>query len=206
MSAPCVFVVDDDAGMRESLRFLLEGQGMAIETFASAGDFLASGATRKSGCAIVDVRMPGMTGLELQQRLSRENSPLVVVLMTGHADVPMAVQAMRAGAADFIEKPFSDELLLDSIQRAIDESERKAISKTNAAEITGKLKVLTPREREILGHLVLGRPHKVIGHELNISPRTVEVHRSRIMQKLGARNHAHLIRMMITAGPAATSR
>jgi two-component system response regulator FixJ len=199
-----VYVVDDDASMRESLRFLFEAQDVAAEFFASAREFLAAGGAAKAGCLVVDVRMPEMNGLELQQELAKQDSPLVVILMTGHGDVPMAVSAMRAGAFDFIEKPFADDVLLEGVRRALEQAkarDRQRVGKpAEAADVTRRLAALTPREREVLDHLVRGSPHKVIAHELKISPRTIEVHRARIMQKMEARNLAELVRLMLTGG------
>jgi two-component system response regulator FixJ len=205
MSDPArLFVVDDDQGMRESLRFLLESAGFAVETYASARAFLEAGGAGRSGCLVADVRMPEMNGLELQEKLAAVGSRLSVILMTGHADVPMAVGAMRAGAVDFIEKPFADEALLDSIGRALEKARARPVASAVAAEVAPRLATLTPREREVLDHLVRGSPHKVIAHALKISPRTIEVHRARIMRKMEARNLAHLVQIMLTggAGPA----
>ncbi|MBL8662021.1 MAG: response regulator [Candidatus Odyssella sp.] len=196
-----VFVVDDDQSMRESLRFLLEAAGFAVETFASARAFLDAGGAAKSGCLVADVRMPEMNGLALQEKLAADGSRLPVILMTGHADVPMAVSAMRAGAADFIEKPFADEALIASIRRALaraPERERPAAPAAVPAEVAERMARLTPREREVLDHLVRGSQHKVIAHELGISPRTIEVHRAHIMQKMEARNLAHLVRLVLS--------
>ncbi|MCW5772985.1 MAG: response regulator [Rhodospirillaceae bacterium] len=201
---PTVFVVDDDAGMRDSLRFLFEAEELPAEFFASAKAFLAAGAAGRIGCLLADVRMPDMTGLELQEELKRLNSPLSVILMTGHADVPMAVNAMRAGAFDFIEKPFADAALLASVRRALEQARARPLpapaTSAQSAAVASRLGQLTPREREVLNHLVHGSPHKVIAHALGISPRTVEVHRARIMSKLEARNLAHLVEMMLTSG------
>lgn len=202
-----VYVVDDDPGMRESLRFLLDAEGIDAEIYASARDFLAAGGARHSGCLVADVRMPDMTGIELQEELARLKSQLAVILMTGHADVPMAVKAMRAGAFDFLEKPFADNALVESLRRALAQAgaqpPRPATDPAKAAAMSARLAELTPREREVLDHLVLGSPHKVIAHALGISPRTIEVHRARIMQKLEARNLAHLVEMMLTGGARA---
>jgi two-component system response regulator FixJ len=199
-----VYVVDDDAGMRDSLRFLFEAERIDAEFYASAQAFLKAGAAGKAGCLLADVRMPDMTGLELQEKLVGLKSPLTVILMTGHADVPMAVRAMRAGALDFIEKPFADDALLDSVRRALAQARvgtpQPVADPAKAEAMAARLALLTPREREVLDHLVLGSPHKVIAHALNISPRTIEVHRARIMQKLEARNLAHLVEMMLTSG------
>jgi two-component system response regulator FixJ len=207
MSEPArVFVVDDDQGMRESLRFLLESAGFAVETSASAPAVLEAGGAGKSGCLVTDVRKPEMNGLELQEQLAAEGSRLSVILMTGHADVPMAVGAMRAGASDFIEKPFSDVALIDSIRRALEKARARERAAPAAADLERRLATLTPREREVLDHLVRGSQHKVIAHALKISPRTIEVHRARIMQKMEARNLAHLVQIMLTGGPGVGDR
>jgi two-component system response regulator FixJ len=196
MSEPRIFVVDDDPGMRESLRFLFEAQGLEAAIFASAREFLAAGGAGKTGCLVADVRMPEMNGLELQQHLAAEGSRLSVILMTGHADVPMAVGAMRAGAFD---------ALLGSVHRALAKARARegAMPAAAPAEVARRIAALTPREREVLDHLVRGSPHKVIAHALKISPRTIEVHRARIMQKMEARNLAHLVQLMLTGGPGA---
>ncbi|HVO15789.1 MAG TPA: response regulator FixJ [Alphaproteobacteria bacterium] len=198
--AETVCVVDDDPGMRDSLSFLLESRGYPVRAFASAQEFLKSDESRGTGCLIADVRMPDMTGLELQERLAQQGSRLRVVIITGHADVAMAVGAMKAGAVDFIEKPFNDDVLVDSVERALEQSRRILTRSENSAELGDRLETLTAREREVLDHLVTGSPHKVIAHALNISPRTIEVHRARIMQKLGARNLADLVRMTMAGG------
>ena len=205
-----VYVVDDDPGMRESLRFLLEAQRIDAEVFGSARAFLDVGGAAKSGCLVVDVRMPDMNGLELQQHLAKLGSRLAVILMTGYGDVPMAVNAMRAGAFDFLEKPFADDALIGSVRRALAhaqaQSRERAARPADAADVARRLGLLTPREREVLDHLVLGSPHKVIAHALEISPRTVEVHRARIMQKMEARNLAHLVQLMLTGGQGTGGR
>jgi two-component system response regulator FixJ len=199
-----VYVVDDDDSMRESLRFLFEAQDVEAEFFSGAREFLAAGGAAKSGCLVADVRMPEMNGLELQQELAKKGSRLAVILMTGHGDVPMAVSAMRAGAFDFIEKPFADGALLDSVRRALEQAGKRsqpgAARPAEVADVARRIALLTPREREVLDHLVRGSPHKVIAHELKISPRTIEVHRARIMQKMEARNLAELVRLMLTGG------
>lgn len=194
-----VFVVDDDASMRDSLRFMLEGAGHRVQTFDSGRAFLAGAAVDRPGCVVTDVRMPEMSGIELQAELKRRGSPLKIIVITGNADVPMAVLAMKAGAADFIEKPFETEAMLDAIARAIAPPPTPAPA-AGSAEVAARLDRLTPRERDLLEPLVRGQPHKVIAHALGISPRTVEVHRSRIMQKLEARNHADLIRLLLDQG------
>jgi two-component system response regulator FixJ len=205
-----VYVVDDDPGIRDSLQFLFESQNMSVEVFASAREFLAAGGARRTGCVVADVRMPDMTGLELQEELARAKSALAVILITGHADVPMAVRAMRAGAFDFLEKPIADDALFNSVRRALaaqkEPAPRSLADPDRIAAITARLALLTPREREVLDHIVQGGPHKVIAHALKISPRTIEVHRARIMQKLEARNLAHLVEMVLTSGAKAPGK
>ena len=192
-----VYVVDDDPGMRESLRFLLESRGYTVRIYDTAQAFLRSNQYSEGGCLIVDVRMPDMTGLELQQRLAQGSAPLRVIVITGYGDVAMAVGAMKAGAVDFIQKPFSDDALLESVERALEQSRRLSLREESSNEADIRLRTLTRREREVLDHLATGSPHKVIARELNISPRTVEVHRARIMQKLGARSLADLVRIAL---------
>ena len=192
----CVYIIDDDPGQRESLGFLLEAHGFRVETFDCARGFLdiAAGA---EGCVVVDVQMPDMTGLELQERLAAEAPRLGLVVITGHADVAMAVTAMKAGAVDFIEKPVVEAVLVESIRRALAHNVEARRENAARTDLRQRLDSLTPREHEVLEHLVTGSPHKVIGHALDISPRTIEVHRARIMQKLGARNLADLVRLAL---------
>ena len=198
MSDPArVFVVDDDRGMRDSLRFLLESAGFAVETYASARAFLDAGGAGKSGCLLTDVRMPEMNGLELQEKLAAESSRLSVILMTGHADVPMAVQAMKAGAIDFIEKPFAEDVLFEAVARATGELQKRPKGEDDLAAIRQRLALLSDRERQVLTGLVAGLPNKTIGYDLEISPRTVEVHRANVMAKMQARSLPELVRMVI---------
>ena len=193
-----VYIVDDDSAVRDSLRMLLESAGHAVRDFDAARAFL-SDADMDGGCLIVDIRMPGMSGLELQEELVRRNVSLPVIVITGHGDVPLAVRAMTAGAVDFIEKPFNDQRMLDSVARAlqIGHQKRNRAGETQAAR--GLLVLLTPREREVFDQLVKGRPNKIVAHELGISPRTVEIHRSNIMDKLLARNLSDLVRTALAA-------
>jgi two-component system response regulator FixJ len=193
-----VFVVDDDPDVRDSLSLLLEASGYAVQSFDSALALLQSAAPNTPGCLIVDVRMPNMSGLELQQNLVTRNSPLAVVVMTGHGDIPLAVQAMKAGAVDFLEKPLDESALLDSVARAL----RSASQATHDAEATQmteqRMALLTEREKQVLDLIVAGKANKVIAYELSISPRTVEIHRSRVMTKMNARNLAELVRMVLS--------
>ncbi|MGC9952747.1 MAG: response regulator FixJ [Rhizomicrobium sp.] len=193
-----VFVVDDEPGIRDSLAMLLESSGHAAKCYESAAAFLASEAPKARGCLIVDVQMPDMNGLQLQNELAARRSPLTVIIMTGHGDIPIAVQAMKAGALDFLEKPFDENVLLDSVRRALD----RASSAGNQAEIVKdtqtRLAQLTDRERQVLDLIVAGKANKVIAYELSISPRTVEIHRSRVMEKMGAGNLADLVRKVLS--------
>jgi two-component system response regulator FixJ len=193
-----VFVVDDDAAIRDSLRLMLETAGYAVRDFASAQSFL-SDPDQRGGCLIVDIRMPGMGGLELQEELVRRKANIPVIVMTGHADVPLAVRAMRAGAIDFVEKPFDQERMLQSVSDALAAGERAQSRAAEAKEARDLLSQLTPREREILDQLVMGHANKVVAHQLGISPRTVEIHRASIMEKLHARNLSNVVRTALAA-------
>jgi two-component system, LuxR family, response regulator FixJ len=207
---PVVFVVDDDEAVRDSLAVMLEAEGLAVEAFASGRALLEALAPGgRAGCVVADVRMPDMDGLELLERLMARDGGgggrLPVIIMTGHGDVPMAVRAMKAGAVDFIEKPFTPELILATVRRHLEPPGDAARGGAPGGEGDGvarRLEQLTPREREVLEQLVIGRQKKVIAHELDISPRTVEIHRARVMEKMGARSLSHLVRMALAAGIA----
>jgi len=199
MSAPVIFVVDDDDDVRESMRTLLEASGFAAEAFASAGNFLASAWEGRTGCLIADVRMPDMDGLELQEELSRRKAALPVIIMTGHGDVPLAVRAMKAGAIDFLEKPVDDGLLVESIRRALDSAQTSASASAEVQEVLSRIAELTDRERQVMDLMAAGRPNKIIAYELDISPRTVEIHRARVMEKMKAKSLAELVRMVVGA-------
>ena len=202
MTADTIFVVDDDAAVRESLRMSLKLKGYDVEIFESAGAFLASGADSRSGCLVTDIRMPDMDGLELQEELVRRKSALPVIVITGHGDVPLAVRAMRAGAVDFLEKPFDREALLSAIARALEVGSRAAAASGDAREIHERIALLTPREREVFDLVVAGKQSKVIAHELGASTRTIEVHRGRMMNKLQVQCLQDLVRLAISAGIA----
>jgi two-component system response regulator FixJ len=189
-----VFVVDDDDAVRDSLQLLLESAGMTVEAFASPLEFLKSSAPGRPGCLLIDVRMPEMSGIEVQENLAAANRQLPVIVMTGHADVPLAVRAMKAGAVDFIEKPFDDEVIIETVRRALE------LRPAANPEIAQRLASLTPREREVLEGLVAGRANKVIAFDLDISARTVEIYRANMMTKTGARNMAELMRIALAAG------
>ena len=195
-----IFIVDDDEAVRESLALLLEASGYRVAAYASGEAFLAALKRGSEGCLLVDVRMPGIGGLEVQEELARRDSAVPAIVMTGHGDVPLAVRAMRAGAADFIEKPFSDETILASIERALRQGEAQRQDRARNAEVLAHAERLTEREREVLDELVAGHPNKVIAHHLSISPRTVEIHRARVMEKMQARSLSELVRMALSAG------
>ena len=195
-----VYVVDDDDAVRESLAALLEAKSYTVRTFALARDFLGAAPTLRPGCLVTDIRMPEMDGFELQQRLSERafNFPLIVI--TGHGDVPLAVRAMKVGAVDFIEKPFAAEAILASVEAALARLARTGADDPLAAAAASRLALLSPREREVLQGLLSGLPNKSIAYDLAISPRTVEIHRARVMDKMGARSLSELIRMSLAAG------
>lgn len=193
-----VFVVDDDADVRDSLALLLEASGYQVQHYESAIALLGSEAPATPGCLVVDIRMPEMDGLQLQEELVKRASPLAVVVMTGHGDVPLAVRAMRAGAVDFLEKPLDETGLLESVARALQHAAQASHNAEATHEIEDRLAQLTQREKEVLDLIVAGRANKVIAYELSISPRTVEIHRSRVMEKMRARNLAELVRMVLS--------
>ncbi len=197
---PCVFVVDDDDALRDSLVLSLRLARHHVEAFPSATAFLASAAPGARGCLVTDIRMPDMDGLALQEELSRRGSLLAVVVITGHGDVPLAVRAMRAGAVDFLEKPFAREVLLAAVARALEAGDRAARAAVETHAIHARLDRLTPREREVFDRVASGLQSKVIAHQLGTSPRTVEVHRARIMSKLEAQSVQDLVRMALAAG------
>ena len=197
---PTIFIIDDDAAVRDALKLLLRSVGQAVETFGSAPEFLDAYSEDRPGCLVLDIRMPGMSGLELQQKLNEKHSILPIIFITGHGDVPMAVEAMQAGAVDFIQKPFRDQDLIDRINQALekDGSNRAALGERN--DIRRRLETLTPREREVLDLVVHGKANKVIAGDLKLSQRTVEIHRARVMEKMQASSLAHLVRMVLEVG------
>ena len=194
-----VFVVDDDDAVRDSMVLSLRVAGHKVEAFTSAKAFLDSEAPNRNGCLVTDIRMPEMDGLELQEELVRRGAKLAVVMVTGHGDVPLAVRAMKAGALDFLEKPFPREMLLASVARAL-ETAAKPGTDARAQEVREKLKSLTPREREVFALVVAGKQSKVVAYELGASPRTIEVHRARMMKKMEAQNLQDLVRMALALG------
>ena len=196
-SEPTVFIVDDDQEVREAIQLLMESVGVTAVSFASAQAYLEQLDCDRPGCLILDVRMKGMSGLDLQERLAQEPLHPPIIIITGHGDVPMAVRAVKAGAVDFIEKPFNDQTLLDAVHRAFDQDARNRGQALRIADIQERLARLTPREREILDQVIGGKRNKVIAADLGISQSTVEAHRARVMEKLEARSLSDLMRMMM---------
>jgi FixJ family two-component response regulator len=194
-----VFVVDDDEAVRSSLRLLLKSLGIPAVTHGSASEFLAAYDAEQPGCIILDVRMPGMSGLELQDELNRLGAIIPVIFITGHGDVPMAVEAMQHGAVDFLQKPFSDKDLTDRIQRAIAADNRNRMLLGQKDRVRAHLAALTRREMQVLQLVTLGKSNKVIAGDLGVSQRTVEIHRAHLMEKMGATSLAHLVRMTMIA-------
>jgi two-component system, LuxR family, response regulator FixJ len=202
MARSMVLVVDDDTAIRDSLSALLESAGHAVKAYPSARTLL-NDRILVGSCLLADVRMPEMDGLELQEEIGRRGIELPVIIMTGHGDVPLAVRAMKAGAVDFIEKPFGDEHLLDCIDRALRIGEQKQGKTAEFRAAQELIALLTPRERHVLDQLVAGRSNKIAAYELGISPRTIEIHRAHIMDKMNARSLSDLVRIAIAASPAA---
>jgi len=195
-----VFVIDDDPAVRESLQWLIESVGLSVETYATAQEFLDAFDRGRPGCLVLDVRMPGISGLDLQDQLASQQVRIPVIIITGHADVPMAVRAMKAGVVDFIEKPFSDELLLDRIRAALELDARIRVNQSHRSEVEAYFAQLTPREREVMGLVVGGKSNKQIAADLGLSQKTVEVHRAHVMQKMHAESLAELVQMAVTLG------
>jgi two-component system, LuxR family, response regulator FixJ len=202
----CVYIVDDDEAVRDSLSVLLESKGYAVRSFDSAPEFLAAAALLPIGCVIVDIRMPDMDGLELQRRLMDRSRDLPLIVITGHGDVPLAVRAMKAGAVDFIEKPFASEAILGSIEVALSRLTAPDADDPAKPAAIAKLALLSPRELQVLEGLLAGLPNKTIAYDLQISPRTIEIHRARVMDKMGARSLSELIRLALAAGVRPSSR
>ena len=201
MSDVTVHVIDDDADARESLEFLLSTADVTATAYGSAADFLAVAAGAR-GCIVTDLRMPEIDGMELVRRLGEMGVTLPVIVITGHGDVPLAVEAMRAGVRDFIEKPFNDETILSAIAGALALSDAEREQGAEKAEYLARIDSLTARERQVLDGLVAGKANKVIARDLDISPRTVEIYRANVMLKMQADSLSALVRMAITAGVA----
>jgi FixJ family two-component response regulator len=194
---PLIYVVDDDAAVRTAIRLLLRSANLLVEAYASADEFLSHFDADRHGCIVLDVRMPGLNGLELQDKLNELHVITPIIFITGHGDVPMAVEAMQHGALDFIQKPFQDQDLLNRIHAAISRDQLVRRELTERETIRTRLNELTPREREVLTLVAEGRANKVIAGDLDLSQRTVEIHRARVMEKMQANSLAHLVRMVI---------
>jgi len=190
-----VYVVDDDQAIRHAMELLMRSVGLNYEIFHSGDDFLAKHSNDRAGCLVLDIRMPGLGGLELQEKLNDMGSTLPIIFITGHGDVPMAVEAMQKGAVDFIQKPFRDQELLDRIGEALRTDQERRSAREEKSEVLGKIEKLTNRERQVLDLVVTGKPNKVIAYELGVSQRTVEIHRARVMEKMQAKSLADLVRM-----------
>lgn len=192
-----VFIVDDDEGVRTSLTILLESTGLRAEAYPSAPDFLARYQADQPGCLVLDVRMPGMDGMALQRELAARQALIPVIFVTGHGDVPLAVEAMKNGAFDFLQKPFRHEDLLERVRRGLAADAEARADAARRDDVQRRYATLTPREREVMAMIVDGRANKVIAIDLALSERTVEIHRSRVMEKMGTRSVAHLVRLAL---------
>jgi two-component system response regulator FixJ len=198
--ADIVHVVDDDEAMRDSMAFLLRAENFQVKTYADAADFLNALPQIDTGCIVTDVRMPGMSGIELLQRLRELKVSLPVIVVSGHGDVPLAVEAMKTGALDFIEKPFDDEVFLHAVRMALSTHAVDSQREAQKATINSRLESLSNREREVLEGLVAGHPNKTIAFDLGISPRTVEIYRANVMEKMQAKSLSELVRMALVGG------
>lgn len=197
-SQQTVYVVEDDEAVRDSLELLLKSDSKSVKTYADAHAFLKDYSEKMAGCIVLDIRMPGMDGMELQKKLNSKHSILPIIFVTGHGDVPMAVDAMKEGAVDFIQKPYREEALLEKIDAALEQDVEQRKTLGEKQEIMRRVKTLTPREHEIMDRMIEGQANKVIAIELEISQRTVEIHRSRVMHKMGTHSLAHLVRMILS--------
>jgi two-component system response regulator FixJ len=197
---PVVYIVDDDEGMRRALTLLMTTVGYRPVAFSKPTEFLAKYDQAQPGCLVLDVRMPEMSGLQVQELLNRQGSMLPVILISGHGDIPMAVQAMKDGAFDFLQKPFRDQDLLDRINAALQLDAKNRASVDRLADLRQRSESLTPREREVMALVVDGKANKVIAIDLGLSERTVEIHRANVMEKMGARSVAHLVKIHIMLG------
>jgi len=199
-----VYVVDDDASVRDGLQWLIESVGLRVEPYPSAQAFLEAFDDSVPACLVLDVRLRGMSGLDLQAELANRGVALPTIIITGHGDVPMAVRAMKLGAVDFVEKPFNDQALLDRIQQAIDADRERRRDSAERAQLAALLASLSPREREVMDLLVVGKANKEVADVLGLSTRTVEGHRARVMEKLGCQSLAELVRISMLTGGAPT--
>jgi len=196
-----VFIIDDNPAVRDAIRWLVEQVGLRAKTYASARDFLAVFHPGMRGCLVLDIRMPGLSGLDLQDKLVQAGIQLPVIIVTGHGDVPITVRAMKAGAFEFLQKPFNDQTLLDAIQAALEKYETLWRQEDKRSQASRSLSALTPREREVLDLLRHGKPNKVIAAQLDLSVRTVEGHRANIMDKMGVRSLGQLIELAVKSDP-----
>lgn len=199
MTEATVYLVEDDDAVRDSLQMVLESVGYTVAPYSRADAFLEDFSTDMAGCLVLDIRMPGMNGMELQRQLNNRNSILPIIFVTGHGDVPMAVEAMQRGAVDFVQKPYREEELLGKIQQAIAADTENRADLEEKHKIIERLGELTPREKQVMELMIEGKANKVIAYDLDISQRTVEIHRARVMEKMGVRSLAHLVRMVMAA-------
>lgn len=193
---PCVYVVDDDAAMRDALTLLLSSVGYLSKAYSGAGEFLDEYDSGQHACLLADIRMPGMSGLELQEELNQRSIDIPIIFITGHGDIPMAVEAMKGGAVDFLQKPFRDQDVLDRINVALQRDFDRREADRDSSAVRERLATLTPREEEVMKRVVSGQANKVIALDLGVSQRTVEIHRARVMRKMGARSLAELVRLV----------
>ena len=196
--SPAVFVVDDDKSVRDSIRWLLESIGLRVETFDSAESFFAQFSPDRPGCLVLDVRMPGMSGPELMDKLGAPNPPLPIIFLSAHGDVPLAVRAMKGGAVDFLQKPYNNQTFLERVRQALEQDAQTRTRRLQRDGVSMRLAALTDRERQVLKGVVAGRSNKEIARELDISYKTVEVHRGRLMQKMEAHSVAELLQQVLS--------
>jgi FixJ family two-component response regulator len=201
-----VYVVDDDASFRRILSRLLQAHGLEAESFASAATFLASGLAERTGCILLDVRMPELNGLDLHEELIRGNCTMPIIFLTGHGNIPMTVRAMKQGAADFLTKPVDADILLRAIRKALEENQRRVGDRMKVAETRARIRTLTPREYEVMKHVITGELNKQIDGDLDITEKTVKVHRARALEKMGVHSVAELVRVCTLAGIEPTTR
>ena len=198
---PTIFIVDDEPDIRDALQLLLKSVGLEVETYGAAQEFLDTYDPARPGCVILDVRMPGMCGPELQEKLRANQINIPIIIITGHGDVPTAVRTMKAGAIDVIEKPFNDQTLLDRVQQALQQDQQQRQEQGERERIAARLALLTPRETEVMTGIVKGKLNKVIAADLGLSTRTVEIHRARIMDKMKTRSLSSLVQMVLFVQP-----